>query len=83
MKTYTVKANDLLLGVRLPRKRAIDLLFAASVAANSKMGRDDFGYAMDSGSPQHLSVKWLSGEHVACVHHVLPTGVRLTCKRDD
>lgn len=67
MKTYRVKADDFLLGTRVPRKRAIDLIFAAAVGAGGFISREEIGDCIDAGLPS-----WQAD-----------SGVLLTCERDD
>lgn len=76
--TYTVKCGDLLLGVRLPRKRAIDLAFAALVGAcgvtgAALPGRDDIRWSLEEVD----AVDTYAG---GCDH---PDAIRLIVKRDD
>jgi hypothetical protein len=72
MKTYTVKANDFLLGVRLPRKRAVDLIFAACVAAGEYRSRETITWELGDENPQR-----------PLVEVDLPTGVLIESYRDD
>lgn len=72
-RTYTVRANAYLLAVRATRKQAIDLMFAASVAAatgtgHTPIGRNDFKWSITQGGG---------------VRTKLPNGTELTCERDD
>lgn len=72
-KTYTVKAGDFLLGVRQPRKRAVDLVFAACIAGNMFRSRRQIEEALDPSRNPNRPL----------IQVELPTGVVIESWRDD